>query len=369
MNKARRPNWFTLAWLAALLITPTIVMAQGTKTGWQMDWERLLEAAKKEGTVSLWGPPGAWARVSLVDEFQKSFPQIKVDYQGASGSAAWPKIEAERQAGLFTLDVHIGGVATSATSLYKAKAQQPIEPALILPEVKERKDWWQGKFHFGDPEEKFAFVSSISPIPAIAYNPQTVDPREFRSYRDLLHPKWKGKIVMFDPRVAGPGSARWHFFVEALGKEFVEQLAKQLTLTRDLRQPVEWIASGKVPMGVGLSDVHVAEFTKKGAPVAQLSHLAEGNYLSAGWGTVNLIERAPHPNAARLYINWLLSKEGQLAWQKSGYNSARVDISKETVDPANRIVDGVTYYEQFTARAVIKRDEISTKLAREFIKD
>ena len=101
--------------------------------------------------------------------------------------------------------------------------------------------------------------------------------------------------------------------------------------------------------------------------MAQLSHLTEGNYLSAGWGGVNLIDRAPHPNAAKLYINWLLSKEGQSAWQKSGYNSARIDIPKEAVDAANRIVDGVTYYEQFTARAVIQRDEVSTKLAREII--
>lgn len=367
---ARRPNRSALAWLVAVLIAaPAIVMAQGTKTGWQTDWERRLKAAKKEGKVSLWGPPGVWARKVLVDEFEKSFPQVKVQYEGASGSAAWPKIQSEREAGLFTIDVHIGGIGTAATSLYKAKVQQPIEPAFVLPEVKDKQAWWRKKFHFGDPEGKFVFVFSISPIPAIAYNKEQVEPKEFRSYGDLLQPKWKGKIVMFDPRVAGPGNARWHYFVEAMGTEFVEKLAKQLVLTRDLRQSVEWIASGKYPIGIGLSDVHVGEFTKKGAPIGQISHLVEGNYLSAGWGTVNFIDHAPHPNAAKLYINWLLSKEGQLAWQKSGYNSARVDISKDTVDPLNRLVEGVRYYEQFTAKAVRQRNEVSTKLAREIIRD
>jgi iron(III) transport system substrate-binding protein len=352
--------------IIAIAAIPSLALAQ---PGGRADWDKLVEAAKKEVVVSVWGPPGAWARTSLVDEFQKSYPQIAVEYQGASGSAAWPKIEAERRAGLFTVDIHIGGISTAGTALYKAKAHQAIEPAFIFPEVKDAKAWWQGKFHFGDPDNKFVFIFSISPIPALAYNPQLVDPKEFHSYRDLLQPKWKGKLVMLDPREAGPGSARWHFLAKAMGKEYLEQLAKQIVITRDLRQSVEWIANAKYPAGIGLSDVHVTEFSKKGATVAQISHLAEGNYLSAGWGTANLIDRAPHPNAAKLYINWLLSREGQSAWQKSGYNSARIDIPKDTVDPMNRIGDGVKYYEQFTAAAVKERDEVSTKYALEFIKD
>lgn len=356
--------------MVALALNLSGASAQTAKPAWQEEWEKVLEAAKREGVVSLWGPPGGWARGTLADEFARSFPQIRVDYQGASGSAAWPKIQAERDAGLFTLDVHIGGVGTAATALYKAKAQQPIEGAFILPDVKDRKGWWGGKLHFGDPEGKFVLVFSINPTPALAYNTKLFDPKGLKSYRDLLDPKWKGRVVMVDPRVAGPGNARWHFYLEALGKDFVRGLAQQVVLTRDHRQSVEWIASGKYPLGTGLSDVHVGEFGKKGAPVGQISHLAEGNYLSAGWGTVNFMDRAPHPNAAKVYINWLLSKEGQLAWQqKSGYNSARVDIPKDAVDALNQILDGVRHYEQFTIRAVKEREEISTKFAREIIKD
>lgn len=361
---------FLLSVLATdILIIASFAIAQSSKPAWQAEWEKVLEAAKKEGRVSVWGPPGAWARNILVDEFQKSFPQIKVDFQGDSGARGWPKIKAEREASLFTIDVHIGGVGTAATALYQAKVLQPMESAFVLPEVKDKKAWWQGKFPFGDPEGKFVFVFSISPIPALAYNTQLFGPKELHSYRDLLQPKWRGKLVMFDPRVAGPGSARWHFFVETMGKDFVESLAKQLVLSRDLRQSVEWIATDKYPIGIGLSDVHVTEFIKKGAPVAQIGHLAEGNYLSAGWGTVNYMDRAPHPNAARIYVNWLLSKEGQLVWQRSGYNSARVDISKETVDPLNRIIEGVQYYEQFTAKATEQRNDVSLKLARELLKN
>ena len=337
------------------------------KPAWKADWEKLIEPANKEGAVSVWGPPGAWARNVLVDEFRKGFPQIQVEYHGALAAAAWPKVQAERQAGLFTIDLLVGG--TGSTALYKAKAQQPIEPLFLLPEIKDKKAWWQGKFHFADPEGKYIFIFSIGPIPAIAYNTQLLDPGELKSYRDLLDPKWKGKIVMFDPRIAGAGGARWHFFVEAMGKEYVERLGQQVVLTRDLRQSVEWIAIGKYPMGIGISYAHAEEFIKKGAPIARISHLAEGNYLTSAWGTLSLLDRAPHPNAAKLYINWLLSKEGQLAWQMTGYSSARIDISKETVDLMNRIVDGVKYYEQFSEHASRQRDEVSNKLASEIFKD
>ena len=333
------------------------------------EWDRAVEAGKQEGKVSIWGPPGSWARSVLVDEFQKRFPEIKVEYHGASGSAGWAKIKGEKDAGIHAVDVHVGGAGTAGTAIYQAKVLQPIESILIHPEVRNKNEWWRSTYHFGDPENRYVFVFSISPIPAIAYNPQLVEPQTFQSYKDLLQPKWKGKIVMFDPRVSGPGATRWHVFVELLGREYVTALAAQLVLTRDLRQSVEWIATGKYPFGTGLSDVHVEEFSKKGAQIALLSHLAEGNVLSAGWGTVNLFQRPPNPNAAKLYINWLLSREGQLAWQKSGYNSARVDITKDTVNPFNRIVEGVKYVEDFTALALKKRTEVSIPLAREAIKD
>jgi ABC-type Fe3+ transport system substrate-binding protein len=352
-----------LCWFSLGSSTQSFAAASNT------DWDKTVEAARREGKVSVWGPPGGWARSILADEFHKRFPEIKVEYNGASGSKAWTKIKAERDAGLYTVDVHVGGVGTAGTAIYQAKALQPIEAAFLHPEVQTKSSWWRGNYHFGDPENKFVLVFSISPIPAIAYNPQLVDRQSFKSYKDLLQPKWKGKIVMVDPRVSGPGATRWHALVELMGREYVTSLAGQLVLTRDLRQSVEWIATGKYPFGTGLSDVHVEEFSKKGAQVSLLSHLAEGNVLAAGWGTVNLFQPLPNPNAAKLYINWLLSKEGQIAWQKSGYNSARVDIPKDNVNSWNRIVEGVKYVEEFSAQGLKKRTEVSIPLAREILKD
>lgn len=332
-------------------------------------WEVTVAAAKKEGVVSVWGPPGAWARKALTEEFNKRYPDIKVDFQGSTGSKGWPKIATERRAGVYTVDVHVGGAGTAVTGLYAAKVQQPIEQAFILPEVREKKNWWQGKYHYSDPENKYVFVFSINPTPAIAYNTQMIDPKQFKSYVDLLDPKWEGKIVMHDPRdPGGPGNARWYFYLEAMGKEFVKTLAKQLVLTRDLRQGAEWVATGKYPIATGISDVGTREFSEKGAPIAQIASLKEGSNLTAAWGTANLLTRAPNPNAAKVFINWLLSKEGQLAWQiHAGDNSARTDIPKDMLTADKRLVEGTKYYPNYTAEDLRKREE-GTKLAQEYIK-
>lgn len=332
------------------------------------EWEDTLAAAKKEGVVSIWGPPGTWARKALVQAFNKRYSDIKIDFRGSSGSRGWPKIARERRAGLYSVDVHVGGAGTAVTGLYKAKVQQPIETAFILPEIKDKRNWWKGRYQFSDPEGKYVFVFTINPTPVLAYNTKMVDPKQFKSAMDLLDPKWKGKIVMYDPRVRGPGNARWHFYVDAMGKDFVRKLAPQLVLVRDHRQAAEWVATGRYPIGTGLSDVNVRVFSKKGAPIAQIPDFKEGNYISAAWGTANLLTHAPHPNAAKVYINWLLSKEGQLAWQThAGYNSARVDIPKDMLPASSHMVKGTKYYTQFTAEDIHKRATVSTKLAQEYL--
>jgi ABC-type Fe3+ transport system substrate-binding protein len=99
------------------------------------------------------------------------------------------------------------------TSPYKLfyeqmKALEPLKPALILPEVKDESKWWQGKHHYQDPEGEYIFVYIGSPAGTrIFYNLTQVNPSEFKSYWDLLTPKWKGKIVAMDPNEA-PGGWR-----------------------------------------------------------------------------------------------------------------------------------------------------------------
>ena len=149
----------------------------------------------------------------------------------------------------------------------------------------------------------------------------------------------------------------------------MKQLAKQLVVTRDERQGAEWVATGKYPLATGISDTETRTFAKKGAPIDQIAHLKEGANLTCGWGTANLLTHAPHPNAAKVYLNWLLSKDGQLAWQsQTNDNSARTDISKDMVDKDKMVVQGVKYYPNYTADSIKLRRTVADKLAKQYLK-
>jgi len=184
----------------------------------------------------------------------------------------------------------------------------------------------------------------------ITFNTKLVNPAEIKSYWDLLSPKWKGKIVSVDPFVSGPVSAAQIFFYRQpdLGPEFIRQLHAQtdISIIRSNEQMLDWLSSGKYAFGIGARDVDTA--TMQGLPLAQFlsGSLKGGSSVTAYNGTLSYFNHAPHPTAAKVAINWLLSREGQTAWldanQKTGglYDSLREDISKQKVNERARRVKG-----------------------------
>jgi len=206
-----------------------------------------------------------------------------------------------------------------------------MEPALILPQVKDPKQWRGGGLEFVDAGRRF-LVMTPSQRGTLFVNPKTVKPDSISSYKDLLNPKWKQKMVMDDPTRAGPGQATFTFFYlhPELGPNFIRALAKQEpTALRDYLQELDGIAKEKFLMLIGVSDIVAEERMKAGVPIAIIDprKIKEGSDVSPGSGGLAIFNRAPHPNAAKVYINWLLSKEGQTGFaQVNGYISARLDV-------------------------------------------
>ena len=147
----------------------------------------------------------------------------------------------------------------------------------------------------------------------------------------LTDPKWKGKIAVYDPRIDGAGNGRIAVWLGVFGEEFVKSLLKQdVGLTRDRRQLVEWVVRGKYPIGVAVSPpvLYQLQHQGVGSNVKPLgSSRTRGAYrLSSTNGVLRLINKSPNPNAAILFINWLLSKEGQTASVKHGEASRRLEL-------------------------------------------
>ncbi len=319
--------------LSLALLKGDVILA--SEENWEAEWARTVKAAEEEGQVVIYKIAGD----SEWHAFQKRFPKIKVKLVPASAAQILQRLMAERRAGKFLVDVVRLGGGTS-TTLYKGKALDPISTTFILPEVKDPSKWFEGRHHYNEVENQYVFIYAAFPLRLLGYNQKMVDPQTLRSFWDLLDPKWKGKITIKDPRDPGGGSPLlFLYYNPQLGPEYVKKLFTEagLALVRDERQQTDWIASGKFPIAITAKADQVDEAKKQGLPVEVLDAHAlkkDGVGLEAGGTMIALVNKAPHPNAAKVLVNWFLSREGQMAVQKTGpgdpgHNSLREDIPKE----------------------------------------
>ncbi|MGH7767918.1 MAG: ABC transporter substrate-binding protein [Candidatus Binatia bacterium] len=331
------------------------ICTNGAVAGESSEWERTVAAAKKEGKLSLYLYQGDGELEGVAQAFQKKYPEIAVTTVPGRGNQLGPRIMAERRAGKYLVDVYIGGPTTPYTVFYPAKILDPIPSALILPEVTDASKWWEGRHHYLDPENKhiFVFVGSTA-SGYVSYNSKLVNPREFSSYWDLLQPKWKGKVLSKDPKVSGSQriAVRMLYYTPGLGPEYLRRLYSEMdvVLSQDIRQSTDWLANGKFAVCFFCSDIRKAR--QQGLPVDEFvtARWKEAPAISAGSaGSLVLPSQPPNPNAAKVFINWLLSREGQIAYQKvsntpiNTEESMRIDLPKDMIPVEDRRVDGVKY--------------------------
>jgi iron(III) transport system substrate-binding protein len=321
----------------ALALLLSAIAQVSSAAEWQSEWENTLAAAKKENVVTVITDVTAAIRDALTMSFQSKYG-LQVDLFGALGREIPPRVLAERKAGRYLWDVFVHGTTTGLESMIPAGAFDPLEPALIFPDIKDPKTWRGGGLEFLDPNKTLMVMTPFQ-RGTIFYNPKLVNAKEFKSYKDLLDPKWKGKLIMDDPRRAGPGQATLTFFYlhPELGVDFIRALGKQqITILKDYAQEVDAIGQGRYPVLIGTADFVAIARAKQGVPIAIVDprQLKEGTDVSPANGALALFNKAPHPNAAKIYINWLLSKDGQAVFARaSGYVSARADVPTDHTEP------------------------------------
>lgn len=320
------------------------------QSDWSKEWEKTLAAAKKEGQVTVY----IYRYERLLETFRKDYPDIKVTSVTGRGAQLTTRIVAERRAEKYLADVYSGGANGNFNVLYKGKALDSLKPILILPEVLDESKWYGGEHRYADPDGKYIFAYLANPSSAqLYYNSSLVNPKEFKSHLDLLSPKWKGKIVSLDPRDTGLGATmQFLYYHPELGPEFVKRFfgGMDITFSKNFPQMTDWLAQGKFALCMGCKDGDKAK--NQGLPVDAFdtSGWKEGGSFSTGGGSLSFLNRAPHPNAARVFINWFLSRKGQMALQKLGdpddpANSRRIDIPKDGVPVSNRLIEGRQYFD------------------------
>jgi ABC-type Fe3+ transport system substrate-binding protein len=356
---------------AATAPAPTAGRAAGTSASaapsadWQPAWNALVEAARREGKVVVKGPPTAAVRTALPAAFRERFG-VDVEYIGGPSGDTAIQLAGERQAGIYSTDVMLAGADTLYGPIFEGGMLDPLRPALFHPEALDATHWPGGRLWFMDPDQQYVLRINNSLSQMIYVNTEQVRPDAIRSWYDLLKPEYQGRIATFDPSISGAGVAAASYLYKVLGEDYVRRLYvdQKPMFSRDHRQTADWLARGQYPIAVALREVEFAQIKRDGFPVAPVPHPPDApGHVSAGFGLLGLLNNAPHPNAAKLFVNWVAGPEGMLVWSKAqGIVPVRADVDASYVQDQVPDPTVTTYFDSFewnfvlTERAQIMRD-------------
>lgn len=324
---------------------PAEVAASVAREGWEVEWEKLIKAAKKEGLIRVYAgavPPEVTQWMS--EAFKHKFG-IDMDITTGPPGQQVQRVFSERRANLFLADVWIGGPTNNILELKPAGFTERLDGIIFHPDVVDPKLWRAGgDGPFFDRDHHVA-VGMNSMTPMVARNTGLIKEEEIRSLKDLLDPKWRNKIGVGTPTAGGSKTVLiWVYRI--MGHEFMSKLVKEQnpTVIPDKRMLVEWLAREKMHLVIGAVSDQVAAFKSIGAAVEYIP-VDEGILILYGANTISLLKKAPHPNAAKLLMNWLLTRDANAQWAKlHDLVSRRVDVESDWIDPMRRFQPGMKYH-------------------------
>lgn len=311
-------------------------------------WSKTLAEAKKEGKIFLYSTYPPQLRAAIMEGFTKR-TGLNIDIVIGAGAEISARLLAERRAGLYVADAYVGGTTTILTDMKPKGAISPLEPVLFLPEVLDTKLWFKNTLPWLD-KDKTVLQTRMMPGGSqadVVFNTNLAVKSEFVSWYGLLAPRFKGKINLQDPTAAGKGGKFINKAITYYGLDwdYMKALAKQEPfLTRDKRLMLEWVAQGKHIVAINPDSVTFEEFREAKAPLETSILKETRDILGGGYSGVAMLDKAPHPNAARLFINWFLSREGQTYYARGdGSQSAREDVPTDHLTKDKIRQPGVEY--------------------------
>jgi len=232
---------------------------------------------------------------------------------------------------VFAWDVHVGPMTNISAILAPAGALQPIKPFLekLPADIRDDSKWAGGLEVYTDPARPLSLNVHFTINGGFFVNRDLALASELKSYEDLIDPKWKGKIVIYDPRSANAASETLNTFLSVAGESFVEKLIMEqdMVVVGAGRQATEWVAQGRYPIAIGADPTALAELQQAG--VGKSVELVRSTDVRLSQFGMSVLTNAPHPNASIVFMNWFLSHDGQDAWASLSTldsNSRRFDV-------------------------------------------
>jgi ABC-type Fe3+ transport system substrate-binding protein len=312
------------------------------------DWEKIVEAARKEGTVNVATYAGT-AHRKILEVFEAAYPGIKVEHtQFQSSSRDYvPRLLQEQKAGLYTFDVAFMPLQEMIRQVKPAGGLEPLRPAVVRADVLDDKNWLDSYLDgYPDEDKQWGYALNKNRYKSVWVNTDLVKEGEVTKFTDLLDPKWRGKILLGDPRTKGSGFLSFTAIRVKQGDAAMQTIIKdqEAVASIDARQLTEFMVRGRYAIGIGAVDVPILKDFMSQGMGQNLKNvpIAETDYVNAGNKTLWHLKNAPHPNAAKVLINWALGKEsGQAHSQNIEENSRRADVP--VFDPSVALQPGIDY--------------------------
>jgi len=330
--------------------------AAGWQDGAPAEWRKILAAAQAEGQATIAAFP------ALADKMSAAFKRdtgIALNFLSSSVSEQSARLEAEARAKNLTIDVMLGG-GRELRPMMREGFLEPVKPQLILPGVAP-KNFREGKLKWMDNSGQYLLQGSEYVFGWLLVNKDQVDPASIKSWKDLLDPKYKGKIASDDLRTPGPGQGSSAWIYNVFGIDYIKALFidQQVAFTSDNRLLVENVVRGITPIAFGAIQTVVERFRREG--FTNLAIVLPGDapgYLTGGFSVLKQAKGVPHPNAAQVFINWYVSRPGQEVYESVMLEtSRRVDIHTGLPD---YLVPkpGINYYEAYNEEVYFSRDAV-----------
>lgn len=350
MRRGQIPRGLLARTMLAVIVAmtgATVAHAQSRPArDWQQQWDAAVASAKTERELVISAPSGRVWRDQLM-EFQKAYPEIELKITAAASREFWPRVMKEHEVGQYLWDIRVGGPDNLSYNM-KARGQlAPVRELLILPEVLDDNAWYGGVDGlFLDSDKRYYLGFAMYEQTIAHYNNKVITKPGGLSFQDLLDPQWAGRISMADPR-GGASLVGSAVLYKLLGEDYLRQLMEQQkpVITKEARQQVQWLASGRYPITFGVPTAAFVEMAQRGASVSEFVQVGGVVSWVQGVGGVQLPKNPPHPNAVKVFINWILTKDVQTRlMQAVKLNSRRKDVPlgdpSTALDPA-KIADYV----------------------------
>lgn len=290
--------------------------AIGGRASAQDDWGKVAEAAKKEGKLVIYTASIGSPSLKTVTKAFEQKHGIAVELLEARASEIRERVRVEQSAGRFLGDIHHNG----STTTWLMTRDGNFQPHGPIPNIKNIVPPYEADdIHI--PAEVISY--------ALLVNRNLVKPGdEPKSWKDILDPRWTGKILSDDYRALGGGAVFFVVMYDTFGKEFLEKLASQKPVfSRDIQNSERRVARGEYPLYLpfGLQDYN----TLKGLPVKPIMPVEGRPYVRFD---LAILKNAPHANAARLFMNFYLEPAQQIVYANAGYNPVVKDVIEKAVE-------------------------------------